>query len=46
MTVSFNPVEYTVNEDIGSVELLLVKIGSINIPITVIVSTLGGTAVG
>ena len=34
MIVSFNTVEYTVNEDTGSVGLLLVKIGSIKIPIT------------
>ena len=46
VTVSFNPVQYTVDEDTGTVELQLVKIGSVNIPITVTVSTINGTAVG
>ena len=46
VTVSFNPVQYTVNEDAGTVQLQLVKIGSVNIPVTVTVSTMNGTAVG
>ena len=46
VTVSFNPVQYTVNEDAGTVRLQLVKIGSVNIPVTVTVSTMKGTAVG
>ena len=44
--MSFNPLEYTVIESAASVELQLLKSGFINIPITVTVSTLNGTAVG
>ena len=46
VTVSFNPVQYTVNEGVGTVQLQLVKIGSTNILVTVMVSTMDGTAVG
>ena len=45
VTVSFNPVVYTVNEDAGCVELQL-KIGSTNVPVTVTLSTQDGRAVG
>ena len=44
--ISFNLVQYTVNEDASTVQLQLVKIGSLNIPVTVTVSTMNGTAVG
>ena len=44
--ISFNLVQYTVNEDASTVQLQLVKIGSLNIPVTVTVSTINGTAVG
>ena len=43
VTVSFNPVVYTVNEDAGSVELQI-KIGSTNVTVTL--STQDGRAVG
>ena len=46
VTVSFNLVQYTVNEGVGTVQLQLVKIGPTNILVTVMVSTMDGTAVG
>ena len=46
MTVLFDPVEYSVSEISGSVDLRLEKIGDIDVPVTVTVSTRDGTAVG
>ena len=45
MIVSFDPVEYIVSEISGSVDLRLEKIGSIDMSVTVTVSTRDGTAV-
>ena len=46
VTVSFQPVEYMVSEVMGSVVLRLIKIGAIDIPVTVTVTTMDGTAAG
>ena len=46
VTVSFNPVEYMVSEVMGSVILRLIKTGAIDIPVTVTVTTMDGTAAG
>ena len=44
VTVSFANVDYTVMEDVGNATLDLIRIG--NIPVTVNITTFGGTAVG
>ena len=46
VTISFSPIQYNVDESAGAVQLQLVTSGSINIPVTIMVSTMDGTAVG
>ena len=46
VTVSFDPVEYNVGEGDGKVDLILVKMGDIDTPVTVTVETAPGSATG
>ena len=46
VTVIFDPVEYTVGEGDGKAELILVKMGDIDTPVTVTVETAPGSATG
>ena len=44
--VSFDPTSYTVSEDIGTAELMLVRSGNLNREVVVSVTTASGTATG
>ena len=46
VTISFDPVYYDIDESASTVQLQIVTSGSANIPITVMVSTMDGTAIG
>ena len=44
--IGFDPISYTVNEDDGTVVLIVLKTGENEIPITVDISTSAGSAGG
>ena len=44
--IGFDPTSYTVNEDDGTVTLIVQKTGENEIPVTVDISTFAGTAGG
>ena len=46
MEIGFDPTSYTVNEDNGTVILVVRKTGTIEIPVTVDISTSGDTVGG
>ena len=46
LEIEFDPTSYTVNEDAGTVTLIVRKIGQSEIPVTVDISTSAGSAGG
>ena len=44
--VGFDPTVYAVDEDAGLVNLTIVKLTTANIPVSVLLSTVGGSAIG